>query len=239
MLTFAQVDTLTQENMRLAGEVRRRGERERRMMNVKTDVNTELRWVLSSWKNIHHICSSVRQVDVQEHCDKMEELNKKILEINVARSALESEIETLAKTVQGLNSSVKHSLAKERALERRVGLQDQSLRELERDCEKMRSYNLQVNSSLWLVQSDLDTGLWLAERDHVTCIMCHATRQLFVWGCPVLCNVYIKFVWRCPVGWRKSPWVWGRRAPRSLGTRRCCRRYSPLSPRNNKVKTIR
>ena len=90
----------------------------------------------------------MRQVDVQEHCDKMEELNKKILEINVARSALESEIETLAKTVQGLNSSVKHSLAKERALERRLGLQDQSLRELERDCEKMRSYNLQVNSSL-------------------------------------------------------------------------------------------
>ena len=43
MLTFTQVDTLTQENMRLAGEVRRRGERERRMMNVKTDVNTELR----------------------------------------------------------------------------------------------------------------------------------------------------------------------------------------------------
>ena len=128
-----QVDSLTQENMRLAGEVRRRGEQERRMQHNKEDVNTEL---------------SVRQVNVQEHCDKIEELNKNVLEINVAKDALEAQIETLSKTVQGLNSSVNNTHAKERALERKIQLQDHSMHELERDCEKMRSYNLQVKSFL-------------------------------------------------------------------------------------------
>lgn len=124
-----KVDSLTQENMRLAGEVRRRGEHERRMQDNKEDVNTEL---------------SVRQVNVQEHCDKIEELNKNVLEINLAKDALEAQIETLSKTVQGLNSSVNSTQARERALERKIQLQDHSMHELERDCEKMRSYNLQV-----------------------------------------------------------------------------------------------
>ena len=99
------------------------------MQDNKVDVNTEL---------------SVRQFNVQEHCDKIEELNKNVLEINIAKEALEAQIETLSKTVQGLNSSVSSTHAKERALERKIQLQDHSLRELERDCEKMRSYNLQV-----------------------------------------------------------------------------------------------
>ena len=103
------------------------------MQDNKTDVNTEL---------------SVRQVNVQEHCDKIEELNKNVLEINIAKEALEAQIETLSKTVQGLNSSVNSTQAKERALERKIQLQDHSLHELERDCEKMRSYNLQVRSFL-------------------------------------------------------------------------------------------
>ena len=88
----------------------------------------------------------MRQVNVQEHCDKIEELNKNVLEINIAKEALEAQIETLSKTVQGLNSSVNSTQAKEKALERKIQLQDHSLHELERDCEKMRSYNLQVRS---------------------------------------------------------------------------------------------
>ena len=103
------------------------------MQDNKVDVNTEL---------------SVRQFNVQEHCDKIEELNKNVLEINIAKEALEAQIETLSKTVQGLNSSVSSTHAKERALERKIQLQDHSLHELERDCEKMRSYNLQVRSFL-------------------------------------------------------------------------------------------
>ena len=99
------------------------------MQDNKEDVNTEL---------------SVRQVNVQEHCDKIEELNKNVLEINLARDALEAQIETLSKTMQGLNSSVNSTQARERALERKIQLQDHSMHELERDCEKMRSYNLQV-----------------------------------------------------------------------------------------------
>ena len=87
----------------------------------------------------------MRQVNVQEHCDKIEELNKNVLEINIAKEALEAQIETLSKTVQGLNSSVNSTQAKEKALERKIQLQDHSLHELERDCEKMRSYNLQVS----------------------------------------------------------------------------------------------
>ena len=113
-------------------EVRRRGEHERRMQDNKEDVNTEL---------------SVRQVNVQEHCDKIEELNKNVLEINLAKDALEAQIETLSKTVQGLNSSVNSTQARERALERKIQLQDHSMHELEKDCEKMRSYNLQVRQS--------------------------------------------------------------------------------------------
>ena len=81
---------------------------------------------------------------MQEHCHKIEELNKNVLEINLAKDALEAQIETLSSTVQGLNSSVNITQARERALERKIQLQDHSMHELERDCEKMRSYNLQV-----------------------------------------------------------------------------------------------
>ena len=124
-----QVDVLTQENMRLAQEVRRKGEEERKLVHVRSDVNSEL---------------SERQGNVQEHCDKIEQLNKDILEINSVKNGLEREIETLSKTVQSLTSSVNHSNAKEKALERKIKLQDHTLQELEKDCERMRSYNLQV-----------------------------------------------------------------------------------------------
>ena len=124
-----QVDQLTQENLQLAQEVRRRAQQEKELVSVRTDVNTEL---------------SERQTNVKEHCDKIEQLNENIIEVNSARQSLESEIETLQKSVQSLKTNVDHSSAKEKALERKLQLQDHSLLELEKDCEKLRTSNLQV-----------------------------------------------------------------------------------------------
>ena len=65
-------------------------------------------------------------------------------EINNVKTGLDTEIQTLVRTVQTLTGSVKHSQAKERALERKIQLQDHCIQELEKDCEKMRSCNQQV-----------------------------------------------------------------------------------------------
>ena len=128
-----QVDTLTQDNQRLAAEVRRRADQERRLVTGRTEAVTEL---------------SARREHVAEHCTKIEELNTRIRELHSARASLETELESVARTVQSLGSSAQHSAAKEAALERRLQLQDSSLQELERDCEKMRSCNLQVDTYL-------------------------------------------------------------------------------------------
>ena len=124
-----RLEHLTQENLRLAQEVRKKGEDEKKLFSDVTGVNTEL-------------CE--KSFNVQEHCDKIEQLNKNILEVNAAKKSLESEIETISKSVETLTCNVEHSSAREKALERKLQLQDHSLLELEKDCEKLRTNNLQV-----------------------------------------------------------------------------------------------
>ena len=56
------------------------------------------------------------------------------------------------KTVESLTTSVSHSSKKEAALERKIKLQDNMIRDLERDCEKLQNYNHQVS----VTASDID-----------------------------------------------------------------------------------
>jgi len=139
-----RLEHLTQENLRLAQEVRKKGEDEKKLFSDVTGVNTEL-------------CE--KSFNVQEHCDKIEQLNKNILEVNAAKKSLESEIETISKTVETLTCNVEHSSAREKALERKLQLQDHSLLELEKDCEKLRTNNLQVLGRLEKVSLTLGSNI--------------------------------------------------------------------------------
>ena len=56
---------------------------------------------------------------------------------------LHKTLHKLAKT-----DSASQSSKKERALERKIKLQDNMIKELERDCEKLQNYNLQVTASV-------------------------------------------------------------------------------------------
>ena len=124
-----QVELLSQENLRLAGQVRNKVEEERRLVSYKSDFNSEL---------------TIEKVNVKENCDKIEELNKTIMGLHLAKTGLDDEISAVMKTIETLSSSVRHSSTKEAGLERKVKLQDNMIRELEKDCEKLQNYNLQV-----------------------------------------------------------------------------------------------
>ena len=124
-----RVELLSQENLRLAGEVRSKAEEERRLVSHRSDFSSEL---------------SSEKVAVAEHCQRIEELNKTITELHRAKSRLDEEISAVMKTIETLTTSASHSSKKEAALERKTKLQDNMIRELERDNEKLQNYNLQV-----------------------------------------------------------------------------------------------
>ena len=132
-----RVEELSQENLRLAGEVRTKAEEERKLVSHRSDFTTEL---------------SSEKVAVAEHCQRIEELNKTITDLHHAKSRLDEEISAVMKTVESLTTSVSHSSKKEAALERKIKLQDNMIRELERDCEKLQNYNHQVS----VTASDID-----------------------------------------------------------------------------------
>ena len=124
-----RVEQLSQDNLRLASQVRNKVEEERRLVNYKSDFTSEL---------------TIEKVNVKEHCDKIEELNKTIMGLHLAKTGLDDEISAITKTMESLTSSVNHSTTKEKGLERKIKLQDNMIRELEKDCEKLQNYNLQV-----------------------------------------------------------------------------------------------
>ena len=132
-----RVEELSQENLRLAGEVRTKAEEERKLVSHRSDFTTEL---------------SSEKVAVAEHCQRIEELNKTITDLHHAKSRLDEEISAVMKTVESLTTSVSHSSKKEAALERKIKLQDNMIRDLERDCEKLQNYNHQVS----VTASDID-----------------------------------------------------------------------------------
>ena len=124
-----RVEQLSQENLRLAGEVRSKAEEERRLVSHRSDYTSEL---------------STEKVAVAQHCQRIEELNKTITELHRAKTRLDEEISAVMKTIETLTTSASHSSKKEAALERKIKLQDNMIRELERDNEKLQNYNLQV-----------------------------------------------------------------------------------------------
>ena len=128
-----RVELLSQENLRLAQEVRNKAEEERRLVSHRSDFTSEL---------------SSEKVAVAEHCQRIEELNKTITELHRAKSRLDGEISAVMKTIDTLTTSASHSSKKEAALERKIKLQDNMIRELEKDCDKLQNYNLQVTASL-------------------------------------------------------------------------------------------
>ena len=128
-----RVEQLSQENLRLAGEVRSKVEEERRLVSHRSDCTTEL---------------SSEKVAVAQHCQRIEELNKNITELHRAKSRLDEEISGVMKTIETLSTSASQSSKKEAALERKIKLQDNMIRELEKDCEKLQNYNLQVTASV-------------------------------------------------------------------------------------------
>ena len=127
-----RVEQLSQENLRLAGEVRSKAEEERRLVSHRSDYTSEL---------------STEKVAVAQHCQRIEELNKTITELHRAKTRLDEEISAVMKTIETLTTSASHSSKKEAALERKIKLQDNMIRELEKDCEKLQNYNLQVTAS--------------------------------------------------------------------------------------------
>ena len=132
-----RVEELSQENLRLAGEVRTKAEEERKLVSHRSDFTSEL---------------SSEKVAVAEHCQRIEELNKTITDLHRAKSRLDEEISAVTKTMESLATSVSHSSKKEAALERKIKLQDNMIRDLERDCEKLQNYNHQVS----VTASDID-----------------------------------------------------------------------------------
>ena len=124
-----RVDLLSQENIRLAHEVRNKVEKEKKLVSYKTDFNSEL---------------SIEEDNVKENCDRIEELNKTIMELHLAKAGFDKEISSVMKTIESLTSSVSHSCKKEKGLERKIKLQDNMIQELEKDCEKLQNDNLQV-----------------------------------------------------------------------------------------------
>lgn len=127
-----RVEQLSQENLRLAGEVRSKAEEERRLVSHRSDYTSEL---------------STEKVAVAQHCQRIEELNKTITELHRTKTRLDEEISAVMKTIETLTTSASHSSKKEAALERKIKLQDNMIRELEKDCEKLQNYNLQVTAS--------------------------------------------------------------------------------------------
>ena len=126
-----QVEQLSQQNLSLAQEVRNKAEEERRLVSHRTDFSSEL---------------SSEKVAVAEHCQRIEELNKTITELHRAKARLDDEISAVMKTIDTLTASASHSSKKEAALERKIKMQDNMIRELERDNEKLQNYNLQVTA---------------------------------------------------------------------------------------------
>ena len=149
-----RVELLSQENLRLAQQVRAKVEEERRLVSFKSDATSEL---------------TLEKVNVREHCDRIEELNKTIMELHLAKSGLDDEISAVMKTMESLTSSVSHSSSKEKALARKIKLQDNMIRELEKDCEKLQNYNLQALSRLEKVSLTLVAGA--ADHNQLTTLM--------------------------------------------------------------------
>jgi len=80
-----RVEQLSQDNLRLAGQVRNKVEEERRLVNFKSDFTSEL---------------TIEKVNVKEHCDKIEELNKTIMGLHLAKTGLDEEISAITKTME-------------------------------------------------------------------------------------------------------------------------------------------
>jgi len=120
------VRQLTEENQRLTMQVKKSGETEKKLVSHKISINTQF---------------VVKKTNMQEHFNNMEELNKKISEIVLAKVTLEKQTEAMTKELNSMTRSVEHSANKIRQMERKTKGQENTLRNYEKDCEKLRSAN--------------------------------------------------------------------------------------------------
>eukprot|EP00092_Neocalanus_flemingeri_P002948 GFUD01003153.1.p1 GENE.GFUD01003153.1~~GFUD01003153.1.p1 ORF type:complete len:587 (+),score=243.74 GFUD01003153.1:263-2023(+) len=120
------ISQMTEENQRLTMQVKQSGEKEKKLVSHKISVNTQF---------------VVKKTSMQEHFNNMEGLNKKISEIVLAKVTLEKQIIILKKEIDNMTCSVEHSANKIRQMERKTKTQENTLRNCEKDCEKLRSAN--------------------------------------------------------------------------------------------------
>ena len=124
---------MTEENQRLTMLVKQSGEKEKELISRKLTINTQV---------------AVKNTNMQEHFNKMEELNKEICDIGTAKSALEKQIEAITKEISSMTKAVEHSANKVRQMVRKTKNQENIHLNHEAECEKLRSANQQLLARL-------------------------------------------------------------------------------------------
>ena len=124
---------MTEENQKLTMEVKQSGETEKQLVGHKLSIKTQF---------------AVKKSNMQEHFNNMEELNKKISHIVLAKRTLEKQMEVLVKEINSMTQTVEHSSNKIRQMERKTKNQENAYRNYEKESDKLRSANQHLLGNL-------------------------------------------------------------------------------------------
>jgi len=118
------VRQMTEENQKLTLEVKKAREKEKELVEHKLSVNSQV---------------AERQTNLKEHFSNIDDLNKKIHDIQVVNEALDLKKESLIKEIGSMTKAVEHSANKIKQMERKTKQQDNVHSDCETECDKLRT----------------------------------------------------------------------------------------------------